>query len=296
MSGLNAALEAHLGTGVTTTCRCWALSRRDGGVMGFTDHDNALVFDGITFRPDTGLSALALQQSTGLSVDNTEALGALSDAAIREDEIEAGRYDGAEVRAWLVNWANVAARQLQFRGKIGELKRAGGAFEAELRGLTDALNVPLGRVYQKSCSAVLGDRDCGFDLGTLGYASERVAEEVSERRVFRFAEMAGFAPDWFRHGVLKVQSGAAVGLEGMIKRDLSEGQARVIELWHPLGAEVAAGDAVRIEAGCDKRMPTCQFKFNNLLNFQGFPDIPGDDWTISDPTRSPRLDGGSRRG
>lgn len=296
MSGLNSALEAHLGTGVTTTCRCWALSRRDGVVMGFTDHDTVLAFDGISFKPDTGLSALALQQSTGLSVDNTEALGALSDTAIREDEIEAGRYDGAEVRAWLVNWADVDARQLQFRGTIGELKRAGGAFEAELRGLTEALNVPLGRIYQKSCSAVLGDGECTFDLDTPGYVSARAAEVVTDRRVFRFADMAGFAPDWFRHGVLKVQSGVANGLQGMIKRDLVEGDARVIELWHPLGAEVATGDLLRIEAGCDKRMPTCQFKFNNLLNFQGFPDIPGDDWTISDPTRSPRLDGGSRRG
>ncbi len=295
MSGLNSALETHLDTGVTTTCRCWALSRRDGVVMGFTDHDTVLAFDGISFKPDTGLSALALQQSTGLSVDNTEALGALSDTAIREDEIEAGRYDGAEVRAWLVNWADVDARQLQFRGTIGELKRAGGAFEAELRGLTEALNVPLGRTYQKSCSAVLGDEECTFDLDTPGYVSERAAEVVTDRRVFRFADMAGFAPDWFRHGVLKVQSGAANGLKGMIKRDIVEGDARVIELWHPLGAEVAAGDLLWIEAGCDKRMPSCQFKFNNLLNFRGFPDIPGDDWTISDPTRSPRLDGGSRR-
>ncbi|WP_297774710.1 DUF2163 domain-containing protein [uncultured Roseovarius sp.] len=291
MSGL----LAHLGTGVTTTCRCWALTRRDGVVMGFTDHDRALEFEGVRFRPDTGLSALALQQTTGLSVDNTEALGALSDAAIREADIEAGRYDGAELRAWLVNWQDVTARALIFRGTIGELRRAGGAFEAELRGLTDALNVPLGRVYQKSCSAVLGDRDCAFDLDTPGYVEERPAEVVEENRVFRFGEMGGFSGDWFRHGVIRVLSGAATGLIGLIKRDRMEGADRVIELWHPLGATVVQGDALRIEAGCDKRMETCQFKFDNLLNFQGFPDIPGDDWTITDPTKSPALDGGSRR-
>ncbi|MGK8236320.1 DUF2163 domain-containing protein [Roseovarius sp. MS2] len=288
-------LLEHLGTGVTTTCRAWALTRRDGVVMGFTDHDRLLAFEGIAFRPDTGLSALALQQTTGLSVDNTEALGALNDAAIREADIEAGRYDGAELRAWLVNWQDVAARRLLFRGSIGELRRAGGAFEAELRGLTDALNVPLGRVYQKACSAVLGDRDCRFDLDTPGYVSERPAEEVEENRVFRFAEMGGFAEDWFRHGVLRVLSGAAAGLIGLIKRDRTEGTGRVIELWHPLGAKVMPGDALRIEAGCDKRRGTCQFKFDNLLNFQGFPDIPGDDWTITDPSKAPRLDGGSRR-
>ena len=291
MSGL----LAHLGLGVTTTCRCWALTRRDGVVMGFTDHDRALAFDGVAFRPDTGLSALALQQTTGLSVDNTEALGALSDAAIREADIEAGRYDGAELRAWLVNWQDVAARTLIFAGTIGELRRAGGAFEAELRGLTDALNVPLGRVYQKSCSAVLGDRDCGFDLDTPGYVAERAVEAVEENRVFRFGEMGGFAEDWFRHGVIRVLSGAATGLIGLIKRDRVEGAGRVIELWQPLGATVLQGDVLRIEAGCDKRMETCQFKFDNLLNFQGFPDIPGDDWTITDPTKSPALDGGSRR-
>jgi uncharacterized phage protein (TIGR02218 family) len=81
----------------------------------------------------------------------------------------------------------------------------------------------------------------------------------------------------------------------MIKRDRMEGAARVIELWNPLAAEVAPGDALRIEAGCDKRRETCQVKFDNLRNFHGFPDIPGDDWVITDPAKSPRPNGGSRR-
>ena len=296
MSGLHKGLKAHLETGVTTTCRCWAVTRSDGVTLGFTDHDCGLAFEGISFKADTGLSALALQQSTGLSVDNTEALGALSDAAIREADIEAGRYDGAEVRAWLVNWADVSARQLQFRGSIGELRRAGGAFEAELRGLTDILNRPVGRVYQKPCTAVLGDAACGFDVTTPGYFAETPVEEVEDRRVFRFAELAGFAPAWFRHGLLHMESGEAQGLRGPIKSDVQEAGARVIELWEPLRAAIAAGDALRLVAGCDKRGETCRLKFNNYLNFQGFPDIPGDDWTISDPARAGRLDGGSRRG
>ena len=46
----SAALEAHLAEGLTTVCRCWAVTRRDGVTYGFTDHDMDLVFDGITFR------------------------------------------------------------------------------------------------------------------------------------------------------------------------------------------------------------------------------------------------------
>lgn len=295
MSDFNAGLKAHLQSGLTTTCRCWAVIRSDGVRLGFTDHDCPLEFDGHVFRADTGLGAKALQQTTGLSVDNTEALGALSDAAITEDDIEAGRYDGAEVLAWLVNWANPEERQLQFRGTIGEIRRAGGAFEAELRGLTERLNVPLGRVFQKPCSAVLGDAACRVDLTAPGYAAEVAAGTMEDRRIFRLPVLDGFAPDRFRHGVLRVLDGAAAGLSGTIKRDVILPDARQIELWHPLRADIGPGDTVRIVAGCDKRGQTCRFKFDNYLNFQGFPDIPGDDWSISDPTREQRLDGGSRR-
>lgn len=295
MSGFNEGLKEHLETGVTTTCHCWAVARRDGVVMGFTDHDRKLSFKGIEFRADTGLSALALQQSTGLSVDNTEAVGALSDAAIREADIEAGRFDGAEVRAWLVNWANVDERQLQFRGSIGEMRRSGGAFEAELRGLTDALNVPVGRVFQKPCAAVLGDKACWFDLETPGYFADVAVEKVEDRRVFRFDGLPGFAEGWFQHGVLQVSSGEATGLSGVIKRDVTVDESRTIELWHPLRARLVGGDTLRLIAGCDKRVESCRFKFNNFLNFQGFPDIPGDDWSLTSPARSGRLDGGSRR-
>ncbi|MFX0542394.1 DUF2163 domain-containing protein [Roseovarius sp. S4756] len=295
MNRMNAELDAHLRSGITTTCRAWALTRKDGVVLGFTDHDGSLFFDGLTFRADTGLSALAIQQTTGLSVDNTEALGALSDASIREEDIEAGRYDGAEIRAWLVNWQDVRQRQLQFRGTIGELRRSGGAFEAELRGLTEALNRPMGRVYQKPCSAVLGDRACAFDMSASGYTSERAAVEIIDRRIFRFELFGGFDEGWFQHGRLTVNEGAAKNLQGLIKRDVVEADRRVIELWHPLRASVATADMLRLEAGCDKRAVTCRLKFQNFYNFQGFPDIPGDDWSISDPSRSSSLDGGSRR-
>ena len=90
MGGVGGDLLAHLQTGITTVCRCWALTRRDGTVLGFTDHDAALTFEGIRFRADTGMSTATLQQATGLSVDNTETMGALSDASISEADIEAG--------------------------------------------------------------------------------------------------------------------------------------------------------------------------------------------------------------
>ncbi|MBY6065786.1 DUF2163 domain-containing protein [Leisingera aquaemixtae] len=295
MSSVPNNLRAHLQSGITTVCRAWALTRRDGAVLGFTDHDCVLSFDGITFQPGSGLTARAVQQATGLSVDNTEALGVLSDAAVREEDIEAGRFDGAEVRCWLVNWRDVSMRWLQFRGSIGEIRRAGGAFEAELRGLTEALNQPLGRVYQKPCTAVLGDAACRFDLETPGYAAELEAAEVVRSQDFRWDALPGFEPGWFDDGRLTVLSGAAEGLWAAVKADQADAAGRRVSLWEPIRARVAPGDLVRLEAGCDKRLESCRLKFNNILNFQGFPDIPGEDWVMAVPRRSGSNTGGSRR-
>lgn len=286
-------LLQHLRSGATTVCRAWAVVRGDGALLGFTDHDRDLDFEGITFRASTGMTARALQQSTGLSVDNSEAMGALSDAALTETDILAGRFDGAEVRAWLVNWANVSDRLLQFRGSIGEIQRAGGAFRAELRGLSEVLNRVSGRVYQRGCSAVLGDAACGFDLTLPGYIAERAAEMVENRILFRFATMTGFDDRWFERGRLSVLSGAAAGLCGVIKNDRLHGAAREVELWSALGAKIAPGDLLRLEAGCDRRGDTCRLKFNNFRNFRGFPHSPGEDWMTAFPSSGSMNDGGS---
>lgn len=289
-------LLAHLKSGATTVCRAWALRRRDGQEMGFTDHDLDLHFDGLVFRAATGMSARALQSGSGLSVDNTEAVGALSADAITEADILAGRYDGAEVRAWLVNWAEPAQRLLQFRGSIGEIRRAGGAFTAELRGLTEMLNRPQGRIYQPQCAALLGDAACGVNLEAEVFSVSRAAEVVTDRRVFRFVDFVSHADRWFERGRLRVLTGHAAGLIGMIKNDRLSDAGREVELWQELGAEIAPGDMLQIEAGCDKRLETCRLKFGNVRNFRGFPHIPGEDWLMSYPRRNDNNNGGSLRG
>lgn len=292
--GYSEGFKAHLASGCTTVARAWAVRRVDGRVLGFTDHDEAVSFEGIDFEPESGMTAKAIAAGTGLAVDNTESYGALSSEAISEADILAGRYDGAEVRAWVVNWADVSQRALIFRGHMGEITRGSGAFTAELRGLTERLGVEQGRIYHPRCAAILGDTACRFDTATAGYRAELAAEEVEGNVVFRFVSVPGFEERWFERGRFTVLSGAAAGLIGVVKNDrVWADSTREIELWQPLGAEVARGDSLRIEAGCDKRSETCRLKFNNYLNFRGFPHIPGEDWLISYPVQNGTNTGGS---
>jgi len=282
---------AHLQGGATRVCRCLAVERADGLVLGFTDHDRVLAFDGIDFRPETGVALRAFAFGTGLAVDGSEALGALSDAAITEADIRAGRWDGARVRLWLVDWALPARRVLRFRGSLGEIRREGGAFTAELRGLSDALNRPLGRLYQARCPAALGDGACGVNLSAVTVTST-VAEVSGGRQVV--LEAPG-PTGWFADGVLRVTTGAAAGLAAAIRADRVEGALRRVELWRGLDAELVAGDAVDLVAGCDKRLETCREKFNNIINFRGFPHVPGEDWLLTVPSRTAQRDGGALR-
>jgi len=75
--------------------------------------------------------------------------------------------------------------------------------------------------------------------------------------------------DFFAMGILTMTSGAATGLSTDVKTML--GQALYLLL--PLGREVAPGDTFTITPGCSKSVGTCNYKFNNVVNYGGFPDL-----------------------
>lgn len=298
MRALDPELQARLDTGATRLCRCWQVRRTDGQAHGFTDHDHDrdLAFDGQVFRASSGMDASALQTATGLSVDNAQAVGALSDAAVREEDIRAGRFDRAEIDHWLVDWERPELRVLLFRGEFGEIRRSDGAFEVELRGLAERLNVPVGRSILRSCDRILGDAKCRVDVSRPEFSAVVAASGASGARVVS-TELAAFAPGWFAQGTLEWTTGANAGTGVSIKADSFDPDgARRLDLWQQPAAPVAAGDRFRVVAGCDKRTSTCGAKFSNFLNFRGFPHIPGEDWVTAYPKNGEIHDGASQRG
>jgi len=290
-----AAHFAHLTTGLTTVCRAWLVERTDGQTFGFTDHDLNLEFDGHVFRADTGLTALALHQSTGMAVDNTEAIGALSDASISQKDLSEGRFDGASVTAWSVNWANVEQRRILFRGKLGQIEFRAGEYRAEVRGLSEALNTPTGKFYSSLCSARLGDSACGVNVHSADISLTGSITVLEAGFSFEMTSEVGFPDTWFERGRVSFLTGEAAPMVAVVKRDKVIGNTRKFELWERPKAEFRTGDTVRVEAGCDKSFKTCRTKFSNAENFRGFPDIPGSDWLLAYPSRAGILTGGSRR-
>jgi uncharacterized phage protein (TIGR02218 family) len=285
MRPIPSALQTKLDSGVTTLARCWKVSRRDGVVMGFTDHDRDLVVGGVTFRAGTGFSSSEAVSRFDLSVDGAEISGALADDSLTDADLAAGRYDAAQVETWLVDWSDPSLNVLTARGTLGEVRREGQAFVAELRGLADLLSQESGRLYTARCGADLGDARCKIDLSNPALRGAGVVSAVEGTSIFVASGLDGFAGAWFSLGRLTWTSGANQGLAIEIKEHrLAAGHAR-LTLWQAMPEVVAIGDAFTVTAGCDKSFATCRARFANTDNFRGFPQIPGNDFLLASPVQ-----------
>jgi len=293
MRAVPPALQAKLDSGVTTLCRCWLITRTDGLVQGFTDHDTDVSIGDVTCRAGTGLTASEATQKLGLAVDGSEFSGALADDTLNEDDLAAGRYDTAQVALWLVDWSEPALRVLLAQGTIGEVKREGLAFTAEVRGLSQRLSEESGRLYTASCSADLGDARCKIVLDQPAYRGEGMVTAVSASAAFIASGLDAYADGWFGAGKLTFLTGANAGVSVEIKAHVNDG-AVSLTLWQQMPQPIAMGDTFTVTAGCDKRFTTCHDRFNNVVNFRGFPHIPGNDFVIRYPVQGePGHDGGS---
>lgn len=292
MRAIPSALQAKLDSGVTTLAHCWKLTRRDGVVLGFTDHDVDLAFDGVTFRAGTGFTASEATSRFDLAIDGSEISGALSDDALSEHDLAGGRYDAAAIETWLVDFSDASLRVLTARGSLGEVRREGQAFGAELRGLADALAQESGRLYTARCGADLGDHRCKVDLTSPALRGAGVVVALDGTSQFTASGLGGYADGWFSAGRLTWESGANAGLAMEVKIHRHTGGAVRLTLWQAMAAPVAAGDAFTVTAGCDKQFSTCRERFANAANFRGFPHIPGNDFVLSYPSPSSARGGG----
>lgn len=275
------SLAEALASGTTTLAWCWRLTRRDGRRFGFTDHDRDLAFDGTTFEAAAGLAVSELQESAGLAVDNTEITGALTSARLDEEELVRGVWDGARIEAWRVDWTNPEVRMLVKTGRIGEVKRQDRGFTAEVRGLSQDLQRPSGRLFQYTCDADLGDRRCRVDVADPRYSASGVIAAVLGPAEFAATGLDAFESGWLVRGLVEVTSGRGLGFRVEVRRHRLDGVTALLALWQSLPTGIAAGDTIRVIAGCDKAPATCAAKFANIRNFRGFPHIPGNAYVTS---------------
>lgn len=294
MKTASAAMQTHLAGDTTTTCLLWRVKRQDGTILGFTNHDQEIVYnsgngDGnVTYVASTGFTASADKSNSDLSVDNLEATCFLESASILDSDIRAGKYDGCDVEIRLVNWSDLTMGDVLLRkGTVGVVKMKNGLFSGELRGLAYHLTARIGETYGPVCRATFGsglngiDMDshflCHFDVTTVRQTGS-VASVIDLSTLIPASGLTG-ASGWFNDGFLTFTSGALDG-ESF---ELKTWDGTRLTLFLPMPSNPAAGDTFTIEPGCAKTTSDCFGKFNNIVNFRGEPFIPGMDQLLDYP-------------
>jgi hypothetical protein len=342
--------QTHLDSGYLTTATLWKITRRDGEIFGFTDHDQDIEFGGLTYDASTSYNRTATADGDQLAPSNMIIESVLDSTLITESDILAGLWDYAQVEVRTVNWMGLQARHItgitkdnpgvvtapmhdfetgdeivitgvvgmsqvngvtytisvlttdtfsivdtsaystylnsgiakfpesswDYRlGRIGQVSTSGQTFGAELMGLAKQLEKTLLRPYLPSCPAILGDAECTVNLASFTHTGAVDTVDATGLQLTDVARLE--ASGYFDYGLITMTSGASAGYSMEVKVYT----VGVLLLQQPLPFGVSAGDEYSIRTGCDKTFSTCKTKFNNVVNFQGFPHLPGQDKVLS---------------
>lgn len=289
MKTIPVALQTHLDTGATTLAFALKITRTDGAIYGFTSAGESVTISGTTYDATQGLDISSIVTSAGFAVDNLE-LQTLDDGTLfTRVEVLGGLWQAAKFVIYRYNWATPSdGVEPVMAGTIGDVKLMRGMVVCELRGLQQYLQQPVGNVTSRTCRARFadyptqaGNNRCG--LTAASFIESATVSAVTSNQVFTSSSLWTATPtaDYYGEGVLTWTSGNNVGLRMKVRTYESSG---VITLALPMIADVQIGDAFDIIAGCRKRLAEdCITKFNNVLNFQGEPHLPGVDELTARP-------------
>lgn len=278
----------------TKWCQCWRIFRLDGVVMRFTSLDEDFEWGNDIYDTCGGLTPSAAESaSTVGQVGNIELAGIISSDKITEEDLYGGVYDDAFVEVWLVPY-EVTAGEVPRRlaaGWTGNLTHTANNFNMEVTGPGARLDQQaLTEVVTPTCRWVFGDSRCTIDLEALKKAS--IVSAAIDRGQFladisEGSEGAGMFSgegdpgsgtedgiQW-ANGRARWTTGRNTGQTTEVKTvDFTTGK---IVLWKLPSYLPVPGDEFDLLPGCAQDAHTCQFVYNNYLNFGGFRDVPGDD-------------------
>ena len=280
---------------------CWKIIRKDGVRIHLTDHDAPITFKAtgdsleVTYDPVGGFNPTAHQRKAQLNVNNSEFSGALNTSVITDTDLRAERYRLASITQYRVDWRFpfIGAQFVTYSFFIGETKFTSEIWECEVTGIVRFLEAVVGDTYTRDCRYDLGDRNvtnphfgCLFDLNielNLEVAVDANAT-VHDSFVCTNANIAPLArqqtDNWYDDGGILWLTGLNKGIESEVRiytYDDVAGSKSTITLHKATPFDIQATDKFDIYPGCKKTLSVCITKFDNIINFGGFPYIPGED-------------------
>ncbi len=260
--------RVFLATELEGVATWWRIYRRDGVTLGFVGHDRYLWFGGILHRAAPGMVPSAIRKSAALDDDSAEVEGVLAHDAIAEDDLLAGRYDGAQIRLGAVDWENLDHAPL-YHGSLGTVSAHAGRFAAELRSAKTLLEQDYVPRTSPLCRARFCGPGCTLSVARFSATATLSAADIDASR----ASFAAIDHTRYLHGELRWLDGDRTGEVARIVAADAAG----VTVDPPLHPSLVSGTRARLREGCDHTLATCSARFGNAINFQGEPFLPGND-------------------
>jgi uncharacterized phage protein (TIGR02218 family) len=269
--GLDSAQQAVYDQTATQITRCLRIDQTNGTSYYFTSLDRDVEISGDVYKSAGGFSATAYESSTGLAVDNAEISALTDEMGLSDDEVIAGRLDGAEWEVFEYDYEGNRVLATKGIGVLGEYKHAEGLFTIELRSLAQKLNQSVGFILQKKCRHALYDSICRAP--TVGNTFSGTVTTPTSRTQF-----VGSAVPVRPLGKITFTSGDNVDVTGTVRAV----SGSTITLEFPVPFDLDPGVTYTVLNGCNKTFEQCKL-YGQELNFGGFKDMPGNDALRSPP-------------
>jgi len=248
-------------------------------VYRYTNYDFDLIVGGELYRSDGPIiSRDGITLSLGVEVDNLSITIDVTDEETFESlrivqAFHNGQMDGARFKLERIFMdastpTDTSAGTIKlFEGRIIEPEFDRNTIQASVASDLDELNVQMPRnLYQPSCSNTLFDHACGLNRENYALETTIAAGSTASRILCGINQPQG----WFTQGVIEFLEGGNKGL----KRTIRLHELDVLLLTLPLLENPEVGQRIKVYPGCDKRLESCQNRFNNFARFRGAPFIP----------------------
>jgi uncharacterized phage protein (TIGR02218 family) len=272
---------AFLAGGSKTLAVCLRMVRKDGTVFAFTNHTQdislpeitvgAITVPATTYQSENGCIPTDLSENDSSNADNMDVTGALG-TYVTDADVRGNLFQGAEWTLILCNYADTSMQQLRKRGTVGEATVNGLAFTFSLKSLSSWWQTEIIELAGPMCRYKrLGVSPCPFDMtGTTtddmpARITTTVASVTSQREITLTDASTGadsssvnvsdYPTGRFTKGTITWNDGDNAGQEAM---DIQEHKAdETITLKWKMPFDIAVGDSVTLDVGCDRRISTC---------------------------------------
>lgn len=184
MKALPGPYAAHVAQGTTSLAWLLRITRTDGEVYAFTSAAIDIPLGGVRYLSAPGLDISSIVLSAGLSVDNLELTTLDDGSTFTRGDVLGGRWRNAAFLISRCNYRGVSdGVEDHLGGTIGDVRLHNGYIVAELRGLQQYLQQPIGSVTSKTCRARLGNDACGVDLPSRTFAATVGASSTKQNLI-----------------------------------------------------------------------------------------------------------------